>query len=475
MNDDAPSPDVCPADSVEARRFKTTTWRAYPTVTRDHFVNLPTREVPLSPHGGRSDRHEAATGFFHTKQIDDVWTLVDPGGSPFFCMAVNPVRPGDQEPDSRYAFAAKFESQRAWAQWARALMTDALGFNTLGVGSDHMAFASLGQPLPYTPILAVIGDFARKIGVYERSYGSTDMKNQVLPIFHDDFPAHVDQCFKSLAVHRDDPWVLGVFSDNEIPLYERKILSRYLAMGEDDPGGRHARGWMKQRGLAEADITPDDDRDFCEHVLSTYFAMVREAMDKHLPNHLYLGTRFHKAVNSQLSAYRALGKYADVISLNLYHRWTPDQRALTQWSQVAGKPLMMTEWYAKGEDSGLRNIAGAGLTVRTQADRAKFYENFTLHLLRHPSVVGWHWFRWMDEPPLRHGADSTNKGVLNWHYETYPELAEAMRRINKHAYTLRDALLSFTHPNLPDTAPVIQDPEFDEVETERTGEHLEAD
>ena len=473
MKPDAPSPRVLPPDNVEVRRFKTTTWHSYPTVTRDHFVNLPSREIPRSPYGGRSDRREPATGFFHTRKIDGAWTLVDPGGSPFISIGVNCVRSSEQEPDSRYAFQARFATRADWAAWACRLLREDLGFNSLGSWSDPEAFAALGTPIAYTLRLHVIGDFARQIGVYQPGDGGTHTKNRVLPVFHEAFPAHVDACVRGLAAHRDDPWVLGLFSDNEIPLYERRILARHLAMGEADPGCRRARAWMRQRGLAEADIRPDDDRDFCKHVLSTYFGLIRKAMDKHLPNHLYLGTRFHKAVNSQRSAYEALGEYADVISVNLYHRWTPDQRALTEWSEAAGKPLMITEWYAKGEDSGLRNLAGAGMTVHTQAERAKFYENFTLHLLRHPCVVGWHWFRWMDEPPLGHGADSANKGLLNAHYDPYAELAGAMRRINRPAYALRDALLGFTHPNLPDTAPVIQDPQFDEVETERTDEQSE--
>ena len=440
------------------QRYKCTDWVPYATVTREHFENLPSREIPLSTYGGRADRQRDATGFFHARQIDGVWSLVDPGGSPFLSMGVNAVNPEDDQPDSQYAFAAMFESTSAWAAWTHRLLKEELGFNTLGCWSAADEFQKIDAPMPYTPRLSVVRSFAKTRG----------MENGVLPVFHEAFPKHVDECFATLAPRREDPWLLGVFSDNEIPLYERKILSRYLSTGGDDPATLRARAWLKERGLTQDEITPEHDRDFCRFVLSTYFSLVREAMDKHLPNHMYLGTRFHLTVNSQLSAYEALGRYADVISINLYHRWTPDQQALSEWSTAAGKPLMITEWYAKGNDSGLRNAAGAGMTVETQAERAKFYENFTLHILRSPNVVGWHWFRLMDEAPLRHGRDSTNKGLLNHHYTPYPELTESMRRINREAYSLRDELLSFTCPGLPDTARVIQDPEFDEVRTERT-------
>jgi len=462
------APQVLPPQTVEAQRFKTTQWIGYPTVTRDRLLNVPAADIPLGRYGGRADRRLNATGFFHARQVDGVWTLVDPDGHPFLCMAVNCVASHEESPDCRYAYPAKFQDRPDWTASTYRLLKEDLGFNTLGNWSAAADFQTNGSPLPYCLRLNLVGDFARQIGVQRKSYGGTDTKNQVLPIFHQSFAEHVDRCFQRVSAHRDDPWVLGLFTDNEIPLYERRILSRYLSMGDDDPGCRRARAWLKQRGRREGDITPDDDRAFCKFVLETYFSMIRRAMDQYLPNHMYLGVRFHKAVTSQLSAYEALGPYADVISINLYHRWTPDQRALTEWSRAAGKPLMMTEWYAKGNDSGLRNEAGAGLTVRTQADRGKFYQNFTLALLRNPNVVGWHWFRYMDEAPLSHGEEAANKGLVNHHYQPYAELTNAMRRINREAYALRDALVSFAHPNLPDSARVVQDPQFDEVETERT-------
>ena len=45
------------------------------------------------------------------------------------------------------------------------------------------------------------------------------------------------------------------------------------------------------------------------------------------------------------------------------------------------KPFIVTEWYAKGMDSGMANTTGAGFVVKTQADRGRFYQNFTLGLL----------------------------------------------------------------------------------------------
>jgi hypothetical protein len=297
--------------------------------------------------------------------------------------------------------------------------------------------------------MSIIGNYAKERNLYMPSYGSTNLKGDVLPVFNEDLPAYIDNACSKLAAIKDDPWVFGIFSDNEIPLFEENIIRNYLALGENDSGAQRARAWLTERGKTEDAITAEDDRAFCLMALSKYFGMVRDAINKYDPNHMYLGTRFHKTVLTQSSAYEAAGKYMDVVAINLYHRWNVDQEMINRMADIAGKPFMITEWYAKGVDSGLRNESGAGFTVRTQKERGLFYENFTISLLRNPNMVGWHWFRYMDEGPYQKGEKASNKGILNGHFEPYEGLAGSMGRINRNVYGLRDYLLSIQSPNLP--------------------------
>lgn len=106
---------------------------------------------------------------------------------------------------------------------------------------------------------------------------------------------------------------------------------------------------------------------------------------------------------------------------------------------------MITEWYAKGNDAlalgedeiiQLDNVAGAGFTVPTQADRGSFYQHFTLNLLRNKNVVGWHWFRYSDW--------SSNTGLVSKAFIPYPDMAESMSNINNKVYTLSDFLWNNT-------------------------------
>ena len=112
------------------------------------------------------------------------------------------------------------------------------------------------------------------------------------------------------------------------------------------------------------------------------------------------------------------------------------------WARESGKPVIITEWYAKGADSGLANTSGAGWLVKTQRDRGLFYENFTLGLLESKNCVGWHWFKYIDNDPADTRSDpsnrDSNKGILSNRYEPYSPLLDSMKRINERAYGLLD-------------------------------------
>ena len=109
------------------------------------------------------------------------------------------------------------------------------------------------------------------------------------------------------------------------------------------------------------------------------------------------------------------------------------------WS---GKPVLITEWYVKGEDSGMPNTSGAGWIVKTQADRGKFYQNFALGLLESKSCVGFHWFKYRDNDPDDPNADpsnkDSNKGIQNGDYQLYTDLVEKMKEMNDEVYNLAD-------------------------------------
>ena len=143
---------------------------------------------------------------------------------------------------------------------------------------------------------------------------------------------------------------------------------------------------------------------------------------------MFLGSRFHGRALDSPALFQGSGKHTDLISVNYYHRWTPEQERINKWAKLSGKPILITEFYAMATDAGLSTGTGAGFTVNAQQDRAYFYQHFALGLLGNRNCVGWHWFRYRD--------GWTNTGIVNEHERPYLLLTRAMQKINRQAYPL---------------------------------------
>lgn len=431
---------ISPAETVDVAVKPGGRWTAHEVRT---LADVPgAAEIPpdagLSRFGGLTGRKEKATGFFHTAKVEGRWWLVDPEGCLFLHRGVSSVGM-IPTPEAKVALQRKFGSEAGWAEQSiRLLRTH--GFNGLGAWSDTERLRAVAQPLAYTRIWNFMSAYGKQRGGTYRKPGHPGYPGDCLFVFDPGFEEFCDKHARQLAKSKDDPWLLGHFSDYELPLPE-DALKKFLALPEADHGHRAALKWLRDRRGAEAtarDIKPEDLPAFLEFMAGRYFRIVSGAIRRHDPNHLYLGSRFHGSALRLPELYRAAGPHVDVVSVNCYHAWTPDPERLAMWSREAGKPFIITEWYAKGVDSGMANSSGAGWLVRTQRDRGLFYENFALGLLESKDCVGWHWFKYIDNDPADKSADpsnrDSNKGILSNRYEPYSPLLASMKRINERAY-----------------------------------------
>lgn len=436
---------VCPALAEPAdRRVEVATkpgakWESKSTRILEDVPGLA--ELPadaLDRFGGSADRKEKATGFFHTAKIDGRWWLVDPEGGLFLHRAVNSVSML-RTPAAQDSLKARFGSERDWAARTTALLRDH-GFNGTGAWTDTDRLRAVPQPQPYTRIWNFMSAYGKKRGGTFQKPGHTGYPGDCLFVFDPEFETFCNDHARQLAADKDDPWLLGHFSDNELP-WPASALKSYLALPDTDAGHQAALKWLRGRHGAEAaskDITPEDASAFQQFMAERYFRIVSRAIRKADPNHLYLGARFHGSDLRTPELFRAAGPHVDVVSVNYYRAWTPDPERLSMWAAESGKPVLITEWYAKGADSGMGNTSGAGWLVKTQQDRGRFYENFTLGLMQSKACVGWHWFKYADNDPADQQADpsnlDSNKGMLNNRYEPYTPLLESMKRVNTRAY-----------------------------------------
>lgn len=415
---------------------------AKPTVTLDSLSPLP-RDPEPDRFGGRAGTNASATGFFRVAHEDGRWWLIDPDGNRLIARGVNTVAPVPTAA-GRAALERTFGSEAGWAQATTDLLK-AAGFNTLGAWSDER-LRQVEHPLPFTRIWNFMAAYGHRRGGTFTEPGHTGYPGGCPFIFDPGFETFCQEHAEQLANLKDDPWLIGHFTDNELP-WKRSLLEAYLGLDDSDPGFRAAKAWLTARhaaGFDPASLTEEDRAAFLEFAIDRYLTVVTAAIRRHDPNHLVLGMRLHGSALRLPEVWRACGRHCDVVSVNYYHAWTPSPERMAMWVEEAGRPFLVTEFYAKGVDSGMGNESGAGWLVKTQADRGRFYQNFTLGLLAHPGCLGWQWHRYADNDPAAEGADpsnlDSNKGIVSSRYRPWQPLLDEMAALNQRAGGLAAAL-----------------------------------
>ncbi|GEM_PF-823194 len=406
----------------------TTTLEDLPTIALD---------ADLDTYGGMASRRLEATGFFRVAQHAGRWWFVDPVGGLFLSRGVNSVTPGRTD-GSRSALQNTYGSRAGWADATSTVLREA-GFNTAGAWSDHETLATVQQPLAHARLWSFMAAYGKQRGGTFQQSGHVGYPGDCPFIFDEAFPEFCADHARKVAACRDDPTILGHFSDNEMP-WNRGMLDSYLRLPGDDAGHRAAQAWLAARGGSESAITDDDRVAFLEHAVDRYLSIVGAAIRKADPNHLFFGVRFHEPVFDLPEVFRAAGRHCDVLAVNYYRAWTPDARRMEMWAEESGRPFMVTEAYAKGADSGMGNTGGAGWLVRTQDERGLFYQNFLIGLLRCRNCIGWHWHRYADNDPDDRTVDpsnrDSNKGLVSARYVPWTPLIDRMRAINTRVYGL---------------------------------------
>ena len=365
----------------------------------------------LSAHAGPDDWNQyggwaagprlEATGHFRTWKLDGMWWLVDPEGCLFWSHGIDCVRLETPTPtegrehyfdelDERfhkrdsYDVSAPNLLRKYGEDWESITAERAhrrlhsWGMNTMANWSDESLYL-----LRRTPYVVAVHYYSPELGAFP--YRDTEMLRQVLR----------ERLAQEKGKTADDPWCIGYFVDNELR-------------------------WPEE-GRAE--------------LADTYYRICREEVKRVAPDKLYLGSRLHDHTHpfgGTEDVVRASAKYCDVVSINRY-RFTPSDLRMPEG---VDRPLIIGEFHFGTLDRGLLHTGLRSLA--NQGQRAATYRHYVREALRHPHIVGTHWFQYRDQAVSgRFDGENCQIGFLDICDTPYRETVAASRDVGREIYEIR--------------------------------------
>lgn len=321
--------------------------------------------------------------------------------------------------------------QKRWVTHALDRL-QAWGFNTVGNWSAPQL--ATADRVPYTLPLSIVGDYA------SISTG-TDWWGGMPDPFDPRFAMATERAVAIAARdHRDDPWLIGFFADNELawagpgddPKSRYALAYGTLRMTTDVPAKRAflkqlrdkyrnqaglSKAWgidlpawelMEDPGFVPPMPNPEhpeieaDFKYFQKTFADAYFKTISDSLKWHAPNQLLLGGRY--AVSTP-EAVASCAQYCDVLSFNMYTLKPQDGYDFAAL-RALDKPVLITEFNFGSADRG--PFWGGVTQLAREEDRGAAYANFLKQAMAEPSIVGVHWFQYLDQPVTGRLLDGEN-------------------------------------------------------------------
>ncbi|TMP07368.1 agarase [Pseudoalteromonas sp. S3178] len=334
------------------------------------------------------------------------------------------------------------------------------GFSSLGNWTDPSYYDN--QRVPYFANGWIIGDF-------KTVSSGNDFWGAMPDVFDPEFAVRANETVSVVAKEvKNSPWAVGVFIDNEksfgrpdsvkshygivintlgrdaktVPTkaeFSRLMKEKYTDVAElNKVWHLNLASWAEFDKGVTIDIKNEEQLVDFSILLTAYadkyFSVVDAAMDKYLPNHMYLGARFPDW-GMPIEVVKASAKYVDVISFNAYKEGLRDDK----WAFLSqfDKPAIIGEFHVGSSDSGLFH---PGLIhAANQQDRANMYTDYMNSVIDNPYFIGAHWFQYIDSPITGRAYDGENYnvGFISVTDRPYTEMVEAAKAMNESMYERR--------------------------------------
>lgn len=455
--------------AVEFQKIKNlefTGWESGETLLVDSLKDFKPKAVNVTAWGGRRDlplpeKVIGKSGFFRLAQVKGRWYFVDPDDGLLVLAGIQGL--------GEYA---GIDNEQEWATQTAHLLRDN-GFNSTAFSTLYLKHysdimpAGIGekilddgnQKMSYVDLAFMLRSFVWKINMDDKNF------NRLMAIFHPDYLKFIDEYARENCKKiREDKHCIGYYIDNELGyLGWRKMFANQsvllksflgmtdakntVALPEKYSWARNAAlEFLSKRGVLPENITDEDDDAFRAYVADYYYRTTTEALRRYDSNHLILGNRLHGFSKYDKATIEACARWCDVISINYYNEWTPEtgyMENIRKWT--SDKPFIVTEFYVKGDDAAYNHIPyenkeGGGWLVRTQADRGRFYQNFTLNLLRAQNCAGWIHFKYGDTKYKSKSGNEAycNKGIVDFNFEPYTDFLKYVKQVNVNTFSLID-------------------------------------
>ena len=435
-------------------------------------LDLSTYDV----YGGiRSLGHHGGTGYFRLQKVDGRWWFVTPAGHLFFLKAVDAFSEEEwgygtvyRNPDG--TLRDVFDELPDPQKFAPAYAVVENGLHTVNFvkanlmrkyGDDYKArWRDTSRKRLIDWGFNAQGKWHRDPAVtmpyIERAPTPSDVIKVLWGIdpFDPDFSSKLNRAFADfgLSKFRTDPWLVGYFFENErgwnrdvvaealrrdSGLPAKQAFTRYLADAYDDDLARvnQMLGTNAESFRALADLpidigrVPDKDvSGFITEASKAYFSKVRNALHRHDPHHLFLGSCLVPTWRTSPEWNVGGADYLDAISFD----WYSNSADYLKQYEAQDKPIVNLEFSFCYPDRGLTSH-NASITASSIADRGEKFQAFIEAQAASPMFVGSAWFVHYDQAVTRKpgATEAFNMGLVNQQDQPYHEMTDIMRETNR--------------------------------------------
>lgn len=483
-------------------QFKHSVWKGKIRSDEDFALAYEKECEDLEANPGPSDRSRfggwkngprlEATGRFRVEKYDGKWWLVDPEGYLFWSHGVVRVTPSsaitpldgrhqyfEDLPDDDSDFAQFYHTHDALLKpyYTARNIKETYDYSSANCyrkyGPDYrIVYAELAhRRLKSWGLNTIANSSDKDICLMDKTPYMDRLEVRSRPIegsggmwwpFMDPFDPSFTESIESQLSDRQreiqDPWLIGLFVDNEIRWGNIYDLARTTVMAPADQPAKIAfaeflrtryaginelnEAWNTDFSSWDMFMNNRDDvpveasadlKEFNEIIIHKYYSNIRTAFDKYAPGVLYMGCRFAGGSSGSNESVISIGKqYCDVISYNIYCHELHD----FPFPEGFDMPVMVGEFHFGALDRGV--FHGTLIDVGTQDERGKAYETYVRSALEHPNFIGTHWHQFSDQAATgRFDGENFQVGFTDCCDTPYYETISYVRKVGYDMYSIR--------------------------------------